>query len=354
MTSRTSKLGVWAAAALLLACALNAIAGPSDGRWRKRVPEGETLQGKRPIGIEGRIEYRIDPIGDNTDGPAIAPGIRVRPLAASSGGAASKFRTSTAAGSAVSDPAALMPPVRVRIAEVKEDGNARIYDLRFIGEVEGLHDLRTSLERIDLGPRRNLPHAFVEVTGYFTDATFTAELTDAEKLTVASRIGGYAKRMMLLLGLWAVPLVLALVWLLVGFLSKQRAARSQRQRELAAVAAAPTLAQQLRTLIEAIIAGRDTTENKARLEAMLVRFWRARLNLIGKPLPEALAILRGHPQAGELLRELDNWLHRPPGTGRQINVAQLLEPYSKPRASTNTPAPGEPELAAAGAAGGAA
>ncbi len=338
---------------MLLAGASATTAGPSDGRWRKRVPEGQTLQGKRPIGIEGRIEYRIDPIGDNTDGPAVAPGIRVRPLAANNS-TAGKFGTSVVPGAAGSDPAALMPPIRVRIAGVKEDGNARIYDLRFIGEVEGLHDLRTSLERIDLGPRRNLPHGFVEITGYFTDATFTAELTDAEKLSVATRIGGYAKRMVLLLGLWAAPLVLALVWLLVGFLSKQRAARSQRQRALAALAAAPTLAQQMRALIEAIMAGRDSTENKARLEAMLVRFWRGRLNLIGKPLPEALATLRSHPQAGELLRELDSWLHRAPGHGRQIDVAKMLEPYSKPQAAASTPAPNEPELAAAGVTGGAA
>ena len=359
MTTNPSKFAFSLTAALLLACTCAATAGPSDGRWRKRVPEGETLRGKRPIGIEGRVEYRIDPIGVSTDptsGPAVAPGIRVRPLAATSGGSAGKFGTSTASGAAGGDPAALMPPIRVRIAGVKEDGAARIYDLRFIGEVEGLHDLRSSLERIDFGPRRNLPHAFVEVTGYFTDATFNAQLTDAEKISVVSRIGGYAKRMVLLLGLWAVPVVLALVWLLVGFLSKQRAARNRRKREQAALAAAPTFAEQLRTLIEAIMAGRDTTENKARLEAMLVRFWRGRLDLTDKPMPEALATLRRHPQAGELLRELDNWLHRAPGTGREPDLTALLTPYAKPEAPAGTSAFAfvKPELAATGAAGGAA
>ena len=88
----------------------------------------------------------------------------------------------------------------------------------------------------------------------------------------------------------------------------------------------PTLGDQLRPLVEAAVVGRLTSAEKARLERLLIAHWRRQLDLNGCPATEALRQMRGHSQAGELLRELDKWLHRPPGTA-QVDVAGILEPY---------------------------
>jgi hypothetical protein len=356
-TPQRSHRHLWhgtAVACIVLLAAGAALAGPSDGRWRKRVPEGEKLLGTRPIGIEGRVLYRVSPItgaagSSGPDGTPAAPGIRVRPSASLSG-------TSGAGGAGVgpssSSGASLLPPIRVRIADVRQDGDVLEYDIRFIGEVEGLHDLRTSLERIDLGPRRQLPHAFVQVTAYFDEASFDAQLTQADRVSDLPKLGGYEKLMKTLGLAWAVPVVLAIVWWLVGFMNRQRAERKRLEAERAAAAAAPTIAEQLARLAEAILAGRDTVENKAALEATLLRYWRGELNLTGKPVIDALSLLRQDAKAGALLRAMDAWLHRDPATPHEKpDIAALLAPYRSPRPAAVAAGSREPELAAAGGGG---
>jgi hypothetical protein len=39
--------------------------------------------------------------------------------------------------------------------------------------------------------------------------------------------------------------------------------------------------------------------------------------------------LKEHDEAGPLLRGLEDWLHRPPGT-TTVDIPALLEPYRRP------------------------
>jgi hypothetical protein len=79
---------------------------------------------------------------------------------------------------------------------------------------------------------------------------------------------------------------------------------------------------------------------------MLLWYWRERLELSQSSPGDAIGELRRHPHAGELLRALEEWLHRPPGhTTPESEIAALLEPYRNvPDPMTSAPA-----LAAAGA-----
>ena len=49
-------------------------------------------------------------------------------------------------------------------------------------------------------------------------------------------------------------------------------------------------------------------------------------------MDEALRRLRGHEQAGALIRALESWLHRPEG-GTTVDVVALLAPYRDVAAS---------------------
>ena len=40
-----------------------------------------------------------------------------------------------------------------------------------------------------------------------------------------------------------------------------------------------------------------------------------------------MASLRQHPEAGVLLGALEDWLHRPPGSGVKVQVESVLAPY---------------------------
>jgi hypothetical protein len=88
------------------------------------------------------------------------------------------------------------------------------------------------------------------------------------------------------------------------------------------------MADRLRPLVEAAMAGRIGVAQKAELERLLIGYWRRRLGLERAEPSRVMAVLREHDEAGPLLRRLEDWLHRPPGEAAgPADVAALLEPY---------------------------
>ena len=81
--------------------------------------------------------------------------------------------------------------------------------------------------------------------------------------------------------------------------------------------------------MEQAAAGTLDTEGRARLERMIFSHWREQLGLPEQGDPAELhRQLRQHEDAGALVRGLEDWLHRPPGTAA-VDIAALLEPYRK-------------------------
>ena len=68
-------------------------------------------------------------------------------------------------------------------------------------------------------------------------------------------------------------------------------------------------------------------------------YWREKLNFSGLGVAEALARLKAHAEAGEVLRALERWLHQPGGATKE-EISALLEPYR------DLPAPPAVEVAA--------
>jgi hypothetical protein len=100
--------------------------------------------------------------------------------------------------------------------------------------------------------------------------------------------------------------------------------------------AAPlTLADRLRPLVEDARTGELSTERRAELERLLLAHWRERRDLAGVDAADAVIRLRRDEEAGPLLRQLEEWLHRPGGSGaHEVDVAALLEPYRAAPAGT--------------------
>jgi hypothetical protein len=206
--------------------------------------------------------------------------------------------------------------VAVRIADRAEDAGATIYDLRFIAQRTGEYDLRSFLEHIDGTPVTDGPAMPVAV------GAILPEDAGSDLFDIASRppprLGGYRTFLIAAGVLWAVPLVYVIA----------RRALRRRPAPPSPPARPPTLADQLRPLVEAAMAGTLSVQGRARLEMLLLAYWRERLDLRGIPHADAIARLKAHAEAGALVRRLEAWLHRPAAPQDEpVDVAVLLRPY---------------------------
>lgn len=204
-------------------------------------------------------------------------------------------------------------PILVRIAEAQPHGSRTRYDLRYLGLVPGNYDLRQQLLRADGSSTADLPEVKVEVRGLLP-AAHDGHLI--EHATPAPSIfSGYR----------ALIIAAGVAWV-VGLVALLRKRRSQRADPRDETPKEPTLAELLQPLVERAAAGQLDTEGKAQLERLLLHHWRENLALGTRPHSEAMALLRYDAEAGKLLRALEDWLHRPPGTVT-VDVAALLAPY---------------------------
>jgi hypothetical protein len=132
-------------------------------------------------------------------------------------------------------------------------------------------------------------------------------------------IGGYRAALVALTILWIAGIG-GFIW-------------SYRKRKPIAAAVTvpqpPSFAERLRPLVEAAAAGRLTLEEKAQIERLLMGFWREKIPSAEMKMAETVAHLREHPQAGELLRALERWLHQRDGAS-PAEINSLLEPYRRP------------------------
>jgi hypothetical protein len=119
--------------------------------------------------------------------------------------------------------------------------------------------------------------------------------------------------------------------------------RSYRKKKVVTVEAVvvlePGFAERIRPLVESAAAGTITLEDQTLLERLLMGFWREKLELTEPRVAEAVLLLKQHPVAGELLRAMERWLHRPGGSSA-AEINPLLEPYrNAPENLTSEEAP---------------
>lgn len=208
-------------------------------------------------------------------------------------------------------PAKVKDPIVVRILAVRAHGNEFRYDLEWSGFEAGSYDLAKFLARKDGSTGPALPAIPVVVKSLLPGK----EKQPSELLPVAPpELGGYRTLQIVVGVAWGVGLL--------GILFVGR----KRRKAPPAAAAKPTLADRLRPIVEAVAAGRAEDATKAELERLLVTFWRHRLGLREQKAGEAIRTIRQHAEAGQLLRQLEVWLHmpRPP---EEVDLQALLAPY---------------------------
>ncbi len=202
-------------------------------------------------------------------------------------------------------------PMVVRILGTFKHGSDFRYDLEYYGLEPGRFDLRQYLQRKDRSSMDGVAPLWVEIgsrlpPGQIVPTDFAA--------TALPHVGGYR---LALYGLFAVWAAITL-WLALGRRRDRIAAYS--------VEHVPTLAERLRPLVTQAVAGQLSPEGQAELERLLLGYWRTRLGVDDAEPVAALATLQQHPEAGAVLRLVEEWLHRK-GGNRDVDIAAVLAPY---------------------------
>jgi hypothetical protein len=209
-------------------------------------------------------------------------------------------------------PASPASKILVRIEDTARHGTAFRYRIWFTGLEPGQYDLGQFLVRKDRTPVAGLPPIPVQI-----DSVLAAGHMQPNALAgkPAPSLGGYQTTLWIAGAVWVAGLFAIL------FVGRRRKAAA------AAVALPPTLAERLRPIVEEALAGTLPPARRAELERLLLGFWRRRLDLEGRPAAEAVALLRAHAEAGQLLHQLELWLHAPPQRS-SVDVDALLRPYA--------------------------
>jgi hypothetical protein len=200
--------------------------------------------------------------------------------------------------------------VNVRIAQVTEREGMKVYDVRYLVNREGEHDLTQYLMSDDGTVLSGLPSFKIQ-----GDPKLSKELEARVKETEEIGIqvwGHYRATLWALFVFWIGWLFLLIFW--------------KRPRQPVVVAPKPplTVAEQLQLLLVELEQGGLTAEQKARLEMLLLRSWREGLAPADAPMAEVLAAVARAETTGEALVCLQRWLHRPGSGVVDAEIADII------------------------------
>ena len=203
--------------------------------------------------------------------------------------------------------------VNVRIAQVTERGGAKVYDVRYLVNREGEHDLIEYLMSDNGSALSGLPSFKVKGDPKLSKE-LEARVKETEDIGIEVR-GHYQATLVALFVFWILWLLALIFW-------------RRPQRPAPVPPKAPlTVAEQLRLLLGELEQGGLDAAQKARLEMLLLRCWREGLVPADAPMAEVLAAIARGERTGEALGNLQGWLHRPGSGVADAEVAAIIRKH---------------------------
>jgi hypothetical protein len=203
------------------------------------------------------------------------------------------------------------PPLVVRILEVRPAKDGGRYHFEVQGLEPGRHNLADFLEAPE---GMAIPEIPLEITGELPAGLVRPHAAEKGELP---KLGGYRTTMIVLGSIWAAGLVGILLW------QKKKPPIAEGNP-----GSGPTLAERLRPLVGAASKGELSTEERAKLERLVIGHWREkRRDIAALPPAEAMVKLRHDPEAAPLVLALERWLHAPSSNSTASEIETLLSPY---------------------------
>jgi len=203
--------------------------------------------------------------------------------------------------------------VNVRVAQVTEQDGAKVYDVRYLVNREGEHDLIEYLMTDNGAVLGGLPSFKVQGDPKLSKE-LEARVKETEDIGIEVR-GHYQATLWALFVFWILWLLALVFW------------RRPQKPKPAPVSPPLTLAEQLRLLLGELEQGGLTPEQKARLEMLLLRCWREGLVPAEAPMADVLAAIARGERTGEALDRLQRWLHRPGSGVADAEIAVLIRQH---------------------------
>lgn len=222
-------------------------------------------------------------------------------------------------------------PFILRLVESFPHGSSHRYTFEYYALEPGGYNLTDYLRPAESGEAVELPKVLVSVQSSLPPGHIQPHELQSSELP---RVGGY----------WVWVTLGAILWLATGYAILFVGRKKRSDLEQTDEARPKTLADRLRPSVDAAVAGELSPTELAELERVLFAFWRNRLGLNDLPAAEAMRKVLDHPESGELLRQVEVWLHHP-DAGGEVDVASLLAPYRDLPADAMT----EPSREAVGA-----
>lgn len=206
-------------------------------------------------------------------------------------------------------------PLILRVESIKPAGDGKyVYDFHYMGLEPGTYQLKEYLIHADGSPAAEVG----EIS--FTAQSVLPPEHDGKLNSYVPRpfpwFGGYRIALAAFAVFWVLGLI-AFAW----FGRRRKVLSDELPEPLP-----PTYAERMRPFVEAAAAGNLAPAGQAELERLMTGYWREKLQLPEQRMADELASLKSHPEAGELIRALEKWLHRPGGAS-PAEVQGLLEPY---------------------------
>jgi len=207
--------------------------------------------------------------------------------------------------------------VNVRIAQVTEQAGAKVYDVRYLVNREGEHDLIAYLMSDNGAVLTGLPSFKVNGDPKLSKE-LEARVKETEEIGIEVR-GHYQAILWGLFVFWILWLFALIFW------------RRPKQPVPVPVKPPLTISEQLRVLLAELEQGGLTAEQKARLEMLMLRCWREGLVSVDAPMADALAAIARGDRTSEPLVRLQRWLHRPGSGVADAEIATIIRPHLSAR-----------------------
>ena len=203
--------------------------------------------------------------------------------------------------------------VNLRIAGEAQKGRVRVYDIRYVISLPGEFDVTKYLTSTDGRPLANLP-AF-RVRG-LTSLTKDIETRIQEIENVGVHIWHWYYESLAGLGLLWVAWLAGLIFI----------GRPKRLPVPPPAPRQPSLVEQIDRLLAAIAEGELTVEQKACLEALLLRHWREQLGLSEQRMSVSCRGIEASRELGPVYGKLQAWLHNPRAG---VGPVEFVETYAR-------------------------
>ncbi len=188
--------------------------------------------------------------------------------------------------------------VNLRIANETQQGNVRVYDVRYVVSLPGEFDLTEYLTSADGRPISDLPS--FKVRG-LTSLTKDIETRIQEIEEVGVHVWHWHYETLTGLGILWIFWLMGLIFI----------GRPKRPPKITPPPPPPSVAERIARYLIALRKGELTVNEKAELEVLLLEHWRDRLDLRERRMAEACRQIQRNDDLGTVYGKLQAWLHAP-------------------------------------------